>query len=79
MLEKSLDNIDRYDKIINHSHFICTKCKKVIDFEYNFKIESLRKQLKPNQEPKDCFSLCEGDEVEAVYAYCNLHGLWVNK
>lgn len=19
---------------------------------------------------------CEGDEVEAVYAYCNLHGLW---
>lgn len=36
-----------------------------------------RKQLKPNQEPKVCFSLCEGDEVEAVYAYCNLHGLWV--
>ena len=20
--------------------------------------------------------LCEGDEVEAVYAYCNLHSLW---
>ena len=38
-----------------------------------------RKQLKPNQEPKVCFALCEGDEVEAVYAYCNLHGLWVNK
>ena len=36
-----------------------------------------RKQLKPNQEPKVCFALCEGDEVEAVYAYCNLHGLWV--
>lgn len=35
-----------------------------------------RKQLKPNQEPKVCFALCEGDEVEAVYAYCNLHGLW---
>ena len=22
------------------------------------------------------FALCEGDEVEAVYAYCNLHSLW---
>ena len=35
-----------------------------------------RKQLKPGEEPKVCFALCEGDEVEAVYAYCNLHGLW---
>ncbi len=34
------------------------------------------KALQPGQEPKVCFSLCEGDEVEAVYAYCNLHGLW---
>ena len=23
-----------------------------------------------------CFSLCEGDELKAVYAYCNLHSLW---
>ena len=38
-----------------------------------------RKQLKPGQDPKVCFALCEGDEVEAVYAYCNLHGLWVAK
>lgn len=35
-----------------------------------------RKSLQPGQEPKVCFSLCEGDEVVAVYAYCNLHGLW---
>ena len=35
-----------------------------------------RKALAPNQEPKCCFTLCEGDEVVAVYAYCNLHGLW---
>ena len=35
-----------------------------------------RKVLKPNQKPQVCFALCEGDEVEAVYAYCNLHGLW---
>ena len=35
-----------------------------------------RKTLEPGQEPAVCFSLCEGDEVEAVYAYCNLHSLW---
>ncbi len=35
-----------------------------------------RKQLQPNSAPHVCFSLCAGDAVEAVYAYCNLHGLW---
>ncbi len=35
-----------------------------------------RKALNPGDEPKVCFSICEGDEVEAVYAYCNLHSLW---
>ena len=35
-----------------------------------------RKFLKPGQEPVVTFAITEGDEVEAVYAYCNLHGLW---
>ena len=35
-----------------------------------------RKALKPGDEPKVCFAICEGDEVQAVYAYCNLHSLW---
>lgn len=35
-----------------------------------------RKLLKPGEAPKVCFSVCDGDEVVAVYAYCNLHGLW---
>ena len=35
-----------------------------------------RKQLSPGDEPKVCFSICDGDEVKAVYAYCNLHSLW---
>ena len=43
------------------------------------KFGNQRKQLTPGSEPKVCFSLCDGDEVEAVYAYCNLHGLWVAK
>ena len=35
-----------------------------------------RKVLQPGDAPKACFAICEGDEVEAVYAYCNLHSLW---
>lgn len=35
-----------------------------------------RKPLNPGDEPKACFCICDGDEVEAVYAYCNLHSLW---
>lgn len=35
-----------------------------------------RKELKAGMKPEVCFALCEGDEVVAVYAYCNLHGLW---
>ena len=27
------DNIVRYDKVITHDHFICTKCNKVIDLK----------------------------------------------
>lgn len=35
-----------------------------------------RKALKPGDKPQICFAVCDGDEVEAVYAYCNLHSLW---
>jgi superoxide reductase len=35
-----------------------------------------RKELKPGDAPKAVFAICEGDEVEEVYAYCNLHSLW---
>lgn len=35
-----------------------------------------RKKLSPGDEPKACFALCEGEKVEAAYAYCNLHSLW---
>lgn len=34
------------------------------------------KALKPGDKPEICFAICDSDEVEAVYAYCNLHGLW---
>lgn len=34
------------------------------------------KELTPSDAPKACFALCEGESLKAVYAYCNLHGLW---
>ena len=35
-----------------------------------------RVKLNPGDEPKAQFAILPGDEVKAVYAYCNLHGLW---
>ena len=34
------------------------------------------KALHPGEKTEACFALCKGDEVEATYAYCNLHSLW---
>ena len=35
-----------------------------------------RKLLKPNDKPTVEFKILDTDKVIAVYAYCNLHGLW---
>lgn len=35
-----------------------------------------RKALKPGMAPAAEFILTDSDELIAVYAYCNLHGLW---
>ena len=37
---------------------------------------SMEARLTPADAPKAEFTLAEGDKVVAVYAYCNLHGLW---
>ena len=37
-----------------------------------------RKDLKPGSEPNVVFSLGD-DKAVAVYAYCNLHGLWMTQ
>ncbi len=34
------------------------------------------KTLRPGHSPEVSFALCDADEVEAAYSYCNLHGLW---
>ena len=35
-----------------------------------------RKNLLPGDAPEVTFALAEGEVPVAVYAYCNLHGLW---
>ena len=36
------------------------------------------KELQPNDKPEAKFSLNKDEEIKAVYAYCNLHSLWVS-
>ena len=36
-----------------------------------------RKVLKPGDAPKADFALLDGEKIQAIYAYCNLHGLWM--
>lgn len=45
--------------------WICVKTKKGSQIKY----------LQPTEKPEAVFAVVD-DEVEAVYAYCNLHGLW---
>ena len=39
----------------------------------------LLKELKPDSAPHVEFQLGEDDKPVAVYAYCNLHGLWMSE
>lgn len=36
------------------------------------------KYLNPGDEPKCVFKLVDDEKLISAYAYCNLHGLWVN-
>ena len=40
------------------------------------KYGSQTRHLSPGEKPEAVFVIKEGDEVEAAYEYCNLHGLW---
>jgi superoxide reductase len=35
------------------------------------------KHLTADSAPSVTFALADGDKIKKVYAYCNLHGLWV--
>ena len=45
---------------------ICTQIKAQI----------ISGKLAPGEAPNVGFTVGEGDRAEAVYAFCNLHGLW---
>ncbi len=54
---------------MNQEHYIdwiCLESKNGVPYRV----------LQPNDKPTACFTLCDGDEVEAVYAFCNQHSLW---
>jgi len=38
-----------------------------------------RKILNAGEKPRITFSITDDDEVEIVYEYCNIHGLWKNE
>ena len=38
-----------------------------------------RKYLQSHTNPVVEFALCDGEKLKEVYAYCNLHGLWMTK
>lgn len=35
--------------------------------------------LNPGDAPEACFPLDEGEEIEEMYEFCNIHGLWVKE
>ena len=52
----------------HYIEWICLETEHVIQYAH----------LDPDDKPKAKFALCDGDEVRAVYAFCNQHSLWRN-
>ena len=50
----------------HYIEWICLETEHVIQYAY----------LNPGDKPKAKFAYCQGDEVRAVYAFCNQHSLW---
>ena len=54
---------------MTEEHYIeCISLQTKLGYQIKF--------LKPSDEPKACFMISDDDEIESVYAYCNLHSLW---
>ncbi len=54
---------------MNREHYIewiCLETKNGVQYRV----------LTPEDKPAACFTLCDGDEVVGVYAFCNQHSLW---
>lgn len=62
----AVGSVDHPMQEVHYIQFIALETKQGSQIKY----------LKPGEAPKADFALTEGDEVVAVYEYCNLHGLW---
>ena len=50
----------------HYIEWICLETEHVVQYAH----------LNSTDKPKAKFALCEGDDVRAVYAFCNQHNLW---
>ena len=50
----------------HYIEWVCVKTSRTTQIQH----------LEPSDKPQAIFALAEGEKVEQVYAYCNLHGLW---
>lgn len=57
------------DHPMNEEHYIQWICLET-------KLGVQYRELSPGDKPAACFCLCDGDEMEAAYAFCNQHSLW---
>ena len=54
---------------MNEEHYIEWVC---LETEHGIQYA----HLTPDDKPKAKFTICDGDEVRAVYSFCNQHDLW---
>jgi len=66
---KVLVNVGEVDHPMTEDHFIEWIALQT-------KLGNQYVKLNPGMLPEAAFAIRGGDEVEAVYTYCNLHGLW---
>ena len=59
---------DRYDyRRKAHNHIICTKCGKIMDFDYNFELDNLKKKL---EEQTGIEISGDGIAIEGICSSC---------
>ncbi|MCD8220764.1 MAG: desulfoferrodoxin [Clostridiales bacterium] len=66
LVKVNVGSVDHPMLDVHYIEWIALKTKEGVQIKY----------LKPEEKPAASFALSEEDEVEEVYAYCNLHGLW---
>ena len=66
---KVLVNVGEIEHPMQEEHYIEWVC---LETEHGIQYA----HLDPDDEPRAKVAICDGDEVRAVYAFCNQHDLW---